>query len=76
MRTKLISKTMIYPKGANCPTEHYEYECACGKGKIIEENVPGFDDHYTWIACEECKKNYVLVEGRGSIWDIYPREDT
>lgn len=74
MRTKLISKKLIYPKNGNWPTEHYEFECACGKGKIIEENVPCFNDHYTWIACEECKKKYVLIEGRGSIWEICPKD--
>ena len=35
-----------------------EYKCFCKKGKIIEENVQGFNDHIAYLECEECEKKY------------------
>lgn len=34
------------------------YKCFCGKGKIIEEDVRGFNDHYAYLECPECEKKY------------------
>ena len=45
-KTKLLLEEKRYPDGANSPTIYKEYECFCGKGKIIEERVVGFNDHY------------------------------
>jgi len=37
-----------------------EYECPCGKGKIIAtfENLPGYRDSYASLECNECSKIY------------------
>ncbi|MBP1907655.1 hypothetical protein J2Z32_004335 [Paenibacillus turicensis] len=37
-----------------------EYECPCGKGKVIYEKdaIPGFRDSSTWCTCSECKEKY------------------
>jgi hypothetical protein len=59
-----------YPDGANCPTRHIEYECPCGKGKIMHERVVGFGDYYTWIECKRCEKKYEIVTGCGYIWEL------
>lgn len=59
-----------YPKGANAPTQHYEYKCPCGKGKIIYENVPGFDDDYAIMKCRKCKKLYDFRYGYDSRWEL------
>ena len=70
MRTKLIYESQKEHNGygACCgDTERYEYECPCGKGKIIEEhdNIPGFRDHDVYIACDECSKKYILDTSKG-----------
>lgn len=70
MRTKLIYESQKEHSGygAGCgDTERYEYECPCGKGKIIEEhdNIPGFRDHDVYIACDECSKKYILDISKG-----------
>lgn len=70
MRTKLIYESQKEHSGygAGCgDTERYEYECPCGKGKIIEEhdNIPGFREHDVYIACDECSKKYILDISKG-----------
>lgn len=37
-----------------------EYECPCGRGKIVAtfENIPGYRESYASIYCEECSKMY------------------
>jgi hypothetical protein len=37
-----------------------EYECPCGKGKIVAtfEDIPGYRESYASIECEECNKIY------------------
>lgn len=76
MRTKLI-----YSSEENHPgygdTERYEYECPCGKGKIIEEhdNIPGFRDHDVWISCGECSPKYTLDTSKGVRgWELVEKE--
>lgn len=58
-------------------TERYEYECPCGKGKIVEEhdNIPGFRDHDVWISCDACSKKYKLDTSRGVRgWELVEKE--
>lgn len=80
MRTKLInSNTETFPGyGAGSgDVERYEYECPCGKGKIVEEhdNIPGFRDHDVYISCEECRKKYALDTSKGvRNWKIIEKE--
>jgi hypothetical protein len=40
-----------------------EYECLCGKGKIIAifEDLPGYRDSYARIECAECSKIYKVA---------------
>ena len=70
MRKKLIYESQKEHSGYGAGSgdiEHYEYECPCGKGKIIEEhdNIPGFRDHDVYIACDECSKKYILDTSKG-----------
>ena len=67
---KIILETDLYPDGANTPTEHIEYKCPCGKGKIIYENVRGFDDSYAFFKCKTCEKKYDFVYGCGYYWEL------
>lgn len=70
MRTKLIYSNNEPPQGYGAgsgDTERYEYECLCGKGRIVEEhdNIPGFRDRDVYICCEECAKKYSLDISKG-----------
>lgn len=70
MRTKLIYSNCGYHDGYGAgsgDTERYEYECPCGKGKIIEEhdNLPGFRDHDVYISCPICSKKYKIDTSKG-----------
>ena len=65
-----IGQTKEYPEGANHPTTHTEYKCACGKGKIIFERVVGFDDYYAFFKCPECEKKYRFKYGCGHVWEL------
>jgi len=67
---KIILREEVYPEGANSPTEHTEYECPCGKGKIIAERVVGFADYPVWIECKNCEDKYKIVTGCGHIWEL------
>ena len=55
---KVLSVNDTYPDGANSATIIKTYECLCGKGKIVEENTPGFNDHFVTLECKECLKKY------------------
>ena len=68
--TKLISSKSTYKDGANVPTYITKYKCFCGKGKIIEERIPGFDDHYAFIKCRRCSKKYSYIDFAGSEWEV------
>lgn len=70
---KLVMSENRYPNGANCPTAHREYECPCGKGRIIDERVVGFGDYTAWIDCPDCQKNYRVLTGCGHIWELIKR---
>ena len=41
----------------------YEYECHCGKGRVIKtkDNIPGFRETDIIIECDECSKKYGIV---------------
>ena len=67
---KILLDEDRYPDGANSPTRHIEYECPCGKGRIIDERVVGFADYCSWIDCKDCAKKYELVTGCGYIWEL------
>ena len=65
-----ICETEIYPDGANHPTLRTEYKCACGKGKIIFEQVPGFGDFYAYFECPKCEEKYDFRYSCGCIWEL------
>lgn len=67
---KLISKEDIYPVSANSPTQRCTYECPCGKGKIVSEQVVGFWDYTVRIECDDCKQKYIVVTGCGHFWEL------
>ena len=67
---KVLFKEDRYPDGANSPTRHIEYECPCGRGKIIDERVLGFGDYYAIIECKYCAKKYEVKTGFGYIWEL------
>ncbi len=81
MRTKRIYSECEANKGycaGRENTERYEYECPCGKGRIIEEhdNIPGFREHDVYIACDECSKKYTLDTSNGlRNWELYPKAE-
>ncbi len=65
MKTKLTNSIVKGHKGYGAGpgvTELYEYECPCGKGKILEEHniIPGFEEHVVNIYCNDCRNNYEL----------------
>ena len=68
--TKVISSKVTYPKGANSPTYVTTYKCFCGKGKLIEERVAGFNDHFAYLKCRRCSKKYSYVDFAGSDWEV------
>ena len=50
-------------------------ECFCGKGKIIEERVVGFNDHYIDIICKNCLRKYHdFIDLCGNDWKIYKKK--
>ena len=60
-------KTKLVYSREDDETECYEYECPCGKGRIIEEhdNTPGFREHDVYWKCNECEKKYILDKTNG-----------
>ncbi|MBQ8407565.1 MAG: hypothetical protein IJY39_01735 [Clostridia bacterium] len=70
----LLLKEERYPNGANWPTLHFEYACPCGKGRIVYERVPGFNDQWAEIKCESCEKSYKIITGCGHLWELAPNE--
>ncbi len=45
-----------------------EYECPCGKGKVVyqKDDIPGFRDKDIDCYCEECNKKYKFGRGTAS----------
>lgn len=70
MKTKLTNSILKghvgYGTGSGI-IELHEYECPCGKGKILEEhkNIPGFEEHVVNICCNECSNKYELITDLG-----------
>lgn len=65
-----LGTTEVYPERSNHPTLHTEYKCACGKGKIIFERVPGFDDFYAFFHCPDCEEKYRFKYSCGHVWEL------
>ena len=72
--TKLLNEKESYPKGANSPTLIKTYECFCKKGKIIEERVIGFNDHFAYFKCRTCSRKYSYLEFSGNDWAAYEKD--
>ena len=61
-----------YPRGANSPTITTVYKCLCGKGKIVEENTIGFNDHFVTLECRKClKTHHPFVDIVGNEFKFY-----
>ena len=69
--TAHIKRYDKYPRGANVPDMINEYECFCGKGKIVHHRTPGFDDDFAEIKCRSCSKKYRYLERCGDGWNVY-----
>lgn len=69
-KRKLIHSEEIDDLGFECDgvSMEYEYECPCGKGKIVEEidRTIGFRSHDVFIVCEKCAKEYDLDLSQGT----------
>ena len=70
MRTKLINSSNDPSEGYGAGSgtiERSEYECPCGKGKIVEEhdNIPGFREHDVNLWCKECASKYEINTSQG-----------
>lgn len=80
MKTKLIVSKVNEHSGfcaGSGDTEYYEYECPCGKGKIIEEhdNIPGFREHDVTMYCDVCNKLYDIDISNGKRnWSLIRKE--
>ena len=73
-RTKLLSSKNEYRDGVNSPTVINKYRCLCGLGKIVEENVIGFNDHFAYIKCKLCLLKYQsFVDFCGDEWIVYKK---
>lgn len=74
-KTKMLKSKGTYPNGANSPTTITNYEFFCGKGKIVEENVRGFNYHFAEIRCKVCNKKYLeSLDFSGDDWIVYEKE--
>jgi hypothetical protein len=67
---RLLSRDMIYPNGAQSPTECCLYTCPCGNGTIEEERSNGFNEDVVYIQCKVCAKKYRVVYGGGHRWEL------
>lgn len=75
-KTRLVKTKITYPDNANHPTYITKYKCFCGWGKIVEENTPGFDDHFITLSCRRCLKKYhSFIDMCGNDWIVYLKEE-
>lgn len=75
-KTKLIKTQIKYPDNANHPTYITEYKCFCGLGKIVEENTPGFNDHFITLSCKRCLEEYCsFIDMCGNDWIVYLKDE-
>ena len=65
-----IKNEDVYPNEANSPTEVTTYKCPCGKGRIVYENVRGFNDRYAYFECKACERKYDFKYGCGHFWEL------
>lgn len=70
-RPRLISssESELERYGVGTGSQTYaEYECPCGKGKIVDDHddIPGFRSHDIFIACDECREKYDIDRSRGA----------
>lgn len=73
---KFIKRIEKYPRGANSPTIVTKYKCLCGRGKIVEHNTVGFNDHFVTLECRRCLKTYhPFIDICGDSFKLYPKED-
>ena len=74
---KKTKKIRVYEEKedkANISTICTEYECLCGKGKIVTNRIPGFE-FYIDLKCPVCEeKYYSSVDLSGDDWVVYPRK--
>lgn len=75
-KTKLLGTKDTYPNGVNSPTVIHTYECFCGEGEIIDENVVGFNDRCITLKCKHCEKQYrSYIDLSGNDWIVYLKEN-
>lgn len=60
---KFIEDSSIYSEGYGAgegTIDRTEYECPCGKGRVIYEkdNIPGFRESIILIYCDNCHEKY------------------
>lgn len=68
MNLKLIEKNVTSHSGYGAGSGQEireEYECPCGKGKVIYEkdDIPGFRESNTQTTCIECDELYNFSRG-------------
>ena len=63
-------KMPIQPDGEGMATQTVVYACPCGKGRIVYENVRGFDDRCAYFECKVCEKKYRFRYGCGHFWAL------
>ena len=79
MRTKLIKSTRedtIDAGRGSGYIETIEYECPCGKGRIIEEHdrTPGVTSHDVDIFCDDGNRIYKIDKSKGThYWEVVPK---
>ena len=74
-RGAMLKRYMQTFEGTNTPTCFEEYPCPCGKGRIVREFVPGFEDDFMTLECSECLKTYTsTVDRSGSDLLLYIKD--
>lgn len=78
MEKQTIKKTKFIKeknkKSGNIVENNRIYKCLCGKGKIIETRLPGFEFYIT-LECRRCEKHYhPFIDLLGNEWIIYKKD--
>lgn len=78
MEKETIKKTELIKeknkKSGNIVENNRIYKCLCGKGKIIETRLPGFEFYIT-LECRRCEKHYhPFIDFSGNEWIIYKKD--
>lgn len=70
---KEIKSKSLFARKENSLTVITKYRCPCGRGKIVEENTPGFNDHFVTLECKRClKKFHGYIDIIGYEFKLYP----